>query len=268
MHPTIDLEFIELSFYSVLVLLGLLAGLAVAYLYLRGRSRRLRAPGAFLDSVLVALGTGWVGARAYHVLTHWEYYQARPEEIAQFDLGGLAIRGAFIAAFAGVALYARLRRVSFWHLADAAALALALGQAVGWVGALVHGANYGVISESPPAMDLPDLYGLVQPRFPLQHAEIALFALVFVGLLIMAGQRRRPGSLFLAYLFVVSAANLALGFERGDETLYVYGMRIDQIVDAILAAAGLTGLLAQKWMERRALTRAGDVRKAIGNPSD
>ncbi len=259
MHPTLDLDWIELSFYTVFVMLGALAGLGVAYLYLRSRSRRLSAPGMFLDSALVTLAFGWVGARTYHVLTHWDYYQARPEEITQFGLGGLAVRGAFIAAVLAVALYAPLRRVSFWHFADAGALGLAAGQAIGWVGALVHGANYGIISESQVAMDLPDLYGLVQPRFPLQHAEITLFSLVFLGLWMMAGQRRRAGTIFFAYLLVVSAANVALGFERGDETLYVYGMRIDQIVDAVLAAIAFAGVTAQEWMERRAVTRMTSV---------
>jgi prolipoprotein diacylglyceryl transferase len=231
LHPTIDLDFFQLDAYTALVALGVLAGLLVAYLFLRTRSRRASAFGAFLDGALVALAAGWAGARAYHVLTHWEYYVARPEEIAQLGLGGLGIRGGLVLAFLAVFVYARGRRFSFRHLADAAALGLSIGQAVGWAGALVEGANYGVVSDSRIAMELPDLYGLVQPRFPLQHAEIALCAVLFVGLLWQAAQRRTPGTLFLMYLLIASPANALLGFQRGDETAYAGPWRVDQIVD-------------------------------------
>ena len=142
--------------------------------------------------------------------------------------------------------YSAVRRISFWYFADAAALGLAIGQAIGWMGALIQGANYGVVSDSPIAIDLPDLYGLVQPRFPLQHAEITVFALLFIGLLFAAAQRPRAGTLFVVYLLLASLANFALGFQRGDDTAYVGALRIDQVVDAALAA-----LAVLIWVGRR-----------------
>lgn len=246
MHPTIDLDFFELDVYTALVALGILAGLLVAYLFLRSRSRRASAFAAFLDGALVALAAGWTGARGYHVLTHWEYYAARPEEIAQLGLGGLGIRGGLVLAFLAVFVYARVRRLSFGHLADAAALGLSIGQAIGWAGALVQGANYGVVSDSRIAMELPDLYGLVQPRFPLQPVEIALFAVLFIGLLWQAAQRRTPGTLFLMYLLIASAANALLGFQRGDETAYAGPWRVDQLVDLALVFCALVAWAWQK----------------------
>lgn len=245
MHPTFDLDFFELPVYSALVALGMAAGLASAYVFLRARSRRAAAPEIFLDGALVVFAAGWIGARAYHVASHWDYYSARTEEITQFGLGGLAMRGAFIVGVIALALYCRVRRISFWRLADAAALGLALGQAIGWVGALVQGANYGIVSDSPAAMDLPDLYGLVEPRLPLQHAEIALFAVLFVALIVLAARHPRRGTLFLTYLLVASLANVALGFVRGDESTSLGSWRVDQIVDAILGLLGMAGLIGR-----------------------
>jgi len=242
MNPIIDLNGFEIPEYTAIVALGAAAGLLAAYLFLRTRSLRASAANVFLDAALVTFVAGWIGARAYHVVTHWDYYAARPEEIAQVGLGGLGIRGAFVLGLVSLVIYAAVRKISFWYFADAAALGLAIGQAIGWVGAFLQGANYGVVSDSQIAMDLPDLYGLVQPRFPVQSAETVFFALLFIGLLYAAMHHPRPGALFVAYLGLAAAANFALGFQRGDETAFVGLLRIDQIVDAVFVV-GATGLV-------------------------
>ncbi len=255
MRPTIDLLFFELPLYSALVFLGIALGLLATYAYWRARARRAVTPALFLDGALVVVAAGWVGARAYHVALNWEYYAARLDEIAQPGLGGLGIRGAFIAGFIALAAYAWARRLAFGKLADAAAIGLALGQAIGWVGALMCGANYGAPNDSALAMELPDLYGLNAPRFPLQHFEIGLFALLFVGLLALAARRPRAGVLFCGYLLVASAANLALGFQRGDETVFVGVLRVDQIVDAGLGLSACAGL----WWRIQPKTKRGTL---------
>ncbi len=295
MHPTFDLDFFELPVYSTLVGLGMVLGLATAYVYLRfslgnaprgpagsrwgsrdwrsaggsaTRSRRASMSEIFLDGALIVMAAGWIGARAYHVAMHWDYYSARPEEITQFGLGGLAVRGAFIVGVIALALYAQVREVSFWRLADAAALGLALGQAIGWVGALVQGANYGIVSDSPAAIDLANLYGLVEPRSPLQHVEIAMFAFLFIGLIALASRHPRRGTLFLTYVLVASLANVALGFVRGDETLYLGVLRVDQIVDAIFVLLAVVGLLWRIKTPHRGASTRPDVwytRENLGN---
>jgi len=136
----------------------------------------------------------------------------------------------------------------FAKLADASALGLAIGQAIGWGGALARGANYGGVSDSQIALELPDLYGLIAPRFPLQHFEIGLFVALFVGLIVLAARKPRAGTLFLAYLLVAAAANFALGFWRGDETVFVGALRVDQIVDLIFGALALGALI---WRNAR-----------------
>ena len=251
MNPIIDFDWFQIPEYTAIVALGAAAGLLAAYLFLRTRSLRASAPNVFLDAALIIFAAGWLGARAYHVATHWDYYAARPEEIAQAGLGGFGIRGAFLLGLAALIVYASVRKISFWYFADAAALGLALGQAIGWVGALVQGANYGVVSDSAIAMDLPDLYGLVQPRFPLQFAEVVFFTLLFIGLLYAAAQSPRSGLMFVAYLGLASAANFALGFQRGDDTAMIGQLRIDQIVDVVfVVGAVFLGLWRQTSLRR------------------
>jgi prolipoprotein diacylglyceryl transferase len=255
MNPIIDLDWVQIPEYTAILALGAAAGLLAAYLFLRTRSLRASAPQVFLDAALITFVTGWVGARAYHVATHWDYYSARPEEIAQVGLGGFGIRGAFILGLAALVIYAAVRKISFWYFADAAAIGLAVGQAIGWVGALVQGANYGVVSDSQIAMDLADVYGLVQPRFPVQSAESVFFALLFIGLLYVAAQRPHSGVVFIVYLGLASAANFALGFQRGDDTAFVGPLRIDQVVDAVF----IVGAIYLGWRRRAGARTKGNA---------
>jgi len=168
MHPTVDLGFQEIPLYTALVILGAVVGLAAAYLFLRTYSRRVYSPELCLDAALAVFAAGWVGARAYHLALNWDYYAARPDEIWNWQAGGLAMRGALIGGFIALAIFTRARGVSFWRLADAAGLGLAVGQAIGWVGAYAWGANYGAVSDNAIAMELPNLYGIVEPRLPLR----------------------------------------------------------------------------------------------------
>ncbi len=262
MHPTIDLDFVELPVYSVLIALGAGVGLAAAFLHLRRTVQEGRAllPAGralfdfFQDCAVLVFAAGWVGARAYHVLTHLDFYAARPDQILQWGalpgspfLGGLGLRGAFLAGGIVLAVYARVRRFSFWPVADAAALGLAAGQAIGWIGALAEGANYGAVSDSRWAVDWPDLYGLVQPRWPVQHLEIGFFAVLFLFLVRMSMRKPPPGRVFLVFLLITSVSQVALGALRGDETAYVGPVRVDQIVDAGLGLLALAGLFRQKF---------------------
>jgi prolipoprotein diacylglyceryltransferase len=146
-------------------------------------------------------------------------------------LGGMAMRGALITGLAGLVLYAHLRGLPLGQLADASALGLAIGQAIGWIGALSRGANYGVASDSRFAVELPDIYGLNAPRFPYQHFEIGLFLLLFVGLGYLALRRQEPGILFLTYWLTSSVANLVLEIWRGDSTIFIGALRADQVTD-------------------------------------
>jgi prolipoprotein diacylglyceryltransferase len=239
LHPKFDLFFFDLPTYSAFVMLGAVVGLCATFSYLRLRLRHTVTLPVFLDGTWVVFVTGAIGARAYHVALNWEYYVARPSEILLLDLGGLAMRGALIAGLAGLVFYARLRNISVGKLADGAVLGLAIGQAVGWIGAYTWGANYGIVSDSPIALDLPDAYGLIAPRFPIQPLEIILFTALFIGLIGLALHPVSVGRLSLTYCLIASIVNFGLGFGRGDETLMIAGLRIDQWVDALFAVSAL-----------------------------
>ncbi len=231
----------DFSVYSVLILLAGLLGLAVTLWSARRRGLAL-AP--VLDAALVVVLFGGLGARAYHVLTHWDYYAQNSDQLWNLAQGGMGLRGGLLLGLCALALYARLRRMSFWALGDAGALGLALAESIGWFGAGLVGANYGIVSDVSFARDLPDVYGIIEPRIPVQLIGSALFFVLFIGLARWGRSRRaQPGALLLAFLALASLGNLALDFARGDETLIWNGWRIDVWVDLSSAAIALPALV-------------------------
>src|SRR5699024_8484000 len=84
----------------------------------------------------------------YYVLCGWDMYQgASWWSIFAVWEGGIAIHGALIGAILTAIVFARVKRVSFWQLADIVAPSLILGQAIGrWGNFMNQEAHGGPIS--------------------------------------------------------------------------------------------------------------------------
>ncbi|NLE77876.1 MAG: prolipoprotein diacylglyceryl transferase [Chloroflexi bacterium] len=238
--------------YSLLLTAGLLAGL-VWFVWRARRGWGAEAAGWAADAFLAAAAGGLVGGRAAYVAANWEYYQENLAEVTALWRGGLAFAGALAGGWLALWLFWRLSRggrgVSFGALTDQAALALALGTAFGWLGCLASGVAYGRVAHGPLAFLLPDVFGIVAPRYATQPLGLALTLLVFVALRLL--ERRRPphGVLWAAFLLLYGGGLALLEGLRGDETLYLGAWRAGQLAGSTLALAGLA-LLLWSWQGR------------------
>jgi phosphatidylglycerol:prolipoprotein diacylglycerol transferase len=233
----------DFAVYTVMLTLAAISGFGAAYFFAR---RWGIATNVFLDGAILVTLAGIVGARAYHVAMRWDYYRANPDDILNLAQGGLGMRGALILGLIALVIYARVRHLALGQLLDAGAVGLALGQALGWLGAHYAGVNYGIVSDSVWAVELADIYGLVEPRYPVQVWASAFFAVLFLALALSAWRMRGlAGGLFLAYLLAASLGGFASGFIRGDETLYVGDWRADQLVDVDWVAVALIAMGAR-----------------------
>ena len=248
--------------YTVLLDAGLLLGVIVAWWQAR-RFDTMNDPGIVVDAAFWSVIGGVVGGRAGYVVAQREYFAYHPQEIWQVWQGGLSWHGAFLGGAVALLTWHTLRT---WltprppgggpqrlppplaALTDAMAPGLALGSTFAWVGCLLAGIAHGVVSYGPLTYDLPDLYGVQARRFATQPVGAAWSLLIFV--LLLLGRRSRRGLNTFAYLFLAFGGDLLLGFTRADETLYWDLWRVGQVVDAVLAAAGLLGVIFL-WQQGR-----------------
>ncbi len=203
-----------------------------------------------LDATFWTLAGGLIGARLAYVVPNWADYAHRPAALLSFWGGGLVFQGGLIGGMIALLLYSALAELSFLQLIDLAAPAVSLGQALGWIGAWMHGANYGLVLRSPLSVWAPDLYGVYAPRFPTQAVASALGILLFFGLHKLSKFHLRPGSLGWIYLFCNGLGHFLLEFTRADEAPYWGFLRLTQVVELIevIIAASLLYL----WLRRKA----------------
>jgi phosphatidylglycerol:prolipoprotein diacylglycerol transferase len=210
MHPIIwQLGTQPLYSYTLSLYIGILLGLGLSWW--QGRQwgiARQTITGAAVCGLTGALLAG----RLVYMLPQLDHYLTEPKLIGVW--GNQLFPAALLGGLGMLALYALFQSVSFWRLADLAALGVPVGQTLGWLGALLHGAAYGRVTYAGYSWELPDLYGVVRPRFPTQAVGIVI-ALVTAALLWSLRQRAWPaGRLFAMYLSLNSLGYFSLAFSQ------------------------------------------------------
>lgn len=136
----LDLGFIEIYWYSLTMLAGVLLGSLVAFLEVRRHKINLVE---FENMAFYAILFGFLGARIYYVLFNLDYYLKNLSEILAVWHGGLAIHGAIIGATLAIFVYCQKKKMNFLKILDICAPGLILGQIIGRWGNFFNGEAHG-----------------------------------------------------------------------------------------------------------------------------
>ena len=279
----IQLGGLEVRFYSLAILAGLFAGIALAH-------REARRLGENPDHVLniAALGAllGIVGARLYHVFDQQEWPRYRDDPAAIFAVwnGGIGIFGAVAGAVAALLLYmyftARVRPVGSAGLTlpvierrrpplralrwlDIGAPAFLLGQAIGRWGNFFNQELFGKPTDLPWGISIPfEQVAAEAPAYAAAYLDGAtrfhplflyesLLNLLGVAVLLFVARRfahrLRPGDVLLLYLMWYPAVRFSLEFLRTNPWEQG-GVPMAQIISVALFLGALATLI---WRHRR-----------------
>lgn len=233
--------------YPALLSAGVI--LAAGLVFVRGRRRGI-PPLTLADALLAtALGALLLGRAAY-VAVHWDYYVHHLRSAVQPWDGGLVWHGALVGGLLGTVLLGRLRNVPLLTLLDLLAPGAAALSIFAWLGCLTVGCAWGVPVYPEQrllwslSLDVPDLYGIREPRVAVQLLGAAWSLLVLCAVWRFRHRIRHKGALFSLWLTLHSAACFTLGFLRGDDWPLVLGWRVDQLLNLALSIAGVCGLVA------------------------
>jgi phosphatidylglycerol:prolipoprotein diacylglycerol transferase len=255
MYPTLfTIGKVAIPTYTVLLDLGIILGLVLTYL----EGKRLLDNGeTALDLGLWAVIGAIVGGRIGYVLVNWSAFAENWARALRIWEGGLSFHSAFLGGLAVTGILALLRRrsakpISFWELGDVVTLGLSLGIAFGWAACLMGGCTYGALGKGFGYATLPDIYGVVAPRFATQVVGLAYSLVLFVGFWLLRGRWPFPGASFLMFLLLYFGGQFFLEFVRGDEALYFGPWRLAQVLDLALALLAAVGLVVLWWQAREA----------------
>ena len=135
----------RIAYYGIIIGLGMLAGIWMAQ---SDAKRRGQDPEIYLDFALYGIIFSIIGARLYYVIFEWDFYKDNLLEIFNLRAGGLAIYGGVIAAVLTMITYTRLKKVSFFSMADSGVLGLVTGQIIGRWGNFFNCEAFGGYTDS------------------------------------------------------------------------------------------------------------------------
>jgi phosphatidylglycerol:prolipoprotein diacylglycerol transferase len=231
-----------------------LVGYLVGYRIARARIARglVAMTDHDLDALMGYLVMGMlIGARLFYAAVYERgHFLDDPLEIFRLWHGGLSFHGAVLGMTVACALFARVRRVPFWEVADTLALAGTPGLFFGRLGNFINGELYGRPSAVPWSMVFPS-DPLRVPRHPSQLYEAIGEGLLLFLLLrtlerwAVARGRYRPGLLAAAFLIGYGVLRFLLEFTRQPDTqlgLVLGPFSMGQLLSATMIAVG-AGLL-------------------------
>ncbi len=126
--------------YGFLIALGLF----FIYLYCKLNYRNYHLSLPSVESALIwTFVSSLIGARLYHVLSTFSYYQDSPLKIFFVWEGGLGIFGAIIGGVIGASLYCKRHKVNLFNLLNLMAPPLLLAQAIGRLGNFFNHEGFG-----------------------------------------------------------------------------------------------------------------------------
>ncbi|MDP1416904.1 prolipoprotein diacylglyceryl transferase [Peribacillus simplex] len=239
----IDLGPIQVHWYGLIIGFGVLLGLIIA---LRESERRGLDKEIFTDMILFAVPIAIISARIYYVIFQWEYYSQNPGDIIKIWNGGIAIHGALIGAVLTAIVFAKVKKVSFWKLADIAAPSLLLGQAIGrWGNFMNQEAHGGEITRSfLENMHLPEFIINQMYINGTYYHPTFLYESIWniVGVIILLSLRKvnlRRGELFLTYVIWYSIGRYYIEGLRTDSLMLTESLRIAQVISIVLVAVAI-----------------------------
>lgn len=229
--------------------LCLLSGIALAW-WLGGR--RWRARGGTADTfdgiVFTAVISGIVGARIYHVLTHWEDYFGpgrNPVSALFIWEGGIAMFGSLIGGALGAWLAARKLGASFPAFADSIAPGLIFAQAIGRLGNWFNQELFGGPDNGPLGLEIDPIHRPVGMEDQATFQPTFLYEMTWNlagGLLLLWLDRKFKmgyGRLFALYMLVYGTGRFWIEGIRTDFS-YMWGpLRTNQVTALTVALSGL-----------------------------
>jgi prolipoprotein diacylglyceryl transferase len=261
--PTPTISVVEIGPFSAhIYALCIMTGVALA-IWL-GNKRFIAAypdaRGIVSDVAIVAVPSGVLGGRLYHVATTPERFfgaNGRPEDILKIWQGGLGIWGAIslgaLGAFIAYKYLARTRQLpQFRFFLDAIAPGIVFAQAIGRWGNWFNAELFGRPTDLPWALEIPRWarpegfkeFLTFHPTFLYESLWCAAIGFT----LIRVGGKLKGGQTFALYIATYCLGRLAFELIRIDEANLILGVRVNVFVSIVV---GISAVVAFRSFSSR-----------------
>ncbi|MGQ7343285.1 prolipoprotein diacylglyceryl transferase [Streptococcus suis] len=231
---------LEIRWYAVCILLGLMLGV---YLAVKEAPRKKILQDDIMDFILIAFPLSIIGARIYYVAFSWNDYKDDILSVFAIWNGGIAIYGGLITGAIILYFFTQYRFIKTLDFLDVVAPSVMLAQAIGRWGNFFNQEAYGKAVDSLnylPRFIRDQMYIDGAYRQPTFLFESLWNLLGFVVICIL---RRRPkllkqGEITAFYLIWYGCGRLLIEGLRTDSLMFL-GIRVSQWLSGILILVGI-----------------------------
>ena len=262
MFPTLTLGRLTIHTFTLLIDFGLVG--ALVWLWRRAPAHG-REPARWLYAGLCAAGGAILGGRLAFVVANWAYFSNHFFESFKLWEGGYAWPGVALGGLLGLLIYSRVKAEPMTPILDELSLPVLLLSALGWIGCAAAACAAG--KDVPPgslpfAVNWPDLYGVVLPRWPTQIIGLSLSLIAF-GYLFSQRDRQWPKGLrFALAILFIALISFAVSNVRGDDMPLVSGWRLDIVANAAMIVVGGVALVVAWVLEPAKESHREDAKDA------
>lgn len=231
---------IDIMWYGILIATGMVLAVLIA---LREAKRLGISEDDILNLAMIAIPSGLIGARAYYVIFNWSYYAGDISEILNFRGGGLAIHGGLIGGILAGLIYAKVKNINFFKLADCVVLGIPLAQAIGRWGNFLNQEAHGGPTDLPWGIMVDGIK--VHPTFLYESIwDLGVFLFLFI----FRKKQKYQGQILVDYIILYSIGRFFIEGLRTD-SLMLGPLRMAQVVSL---ACIIIGVILNYILSRRA----------------
>ncbi len=256
--------------YGFMLMIAFIVG--TIYLIYEGK-REKTSSDTILDMMTFLIVGSIIGARVIYVLLMWgEEFKPMITDAGEtipgapwWDItrGGLSIHGGVLGGILAGIIFCKIKKLSFWKMADFTIVALPLGIFFGRIGCYLNGCCHGIQFHEQmnkpwwtkyPVTPVPESASLEQMPFPIDGAfhhpaplymAIAMLAVFFWLRHFRNNNARFAGHTFLMFVFVYSIVRFIQEMYRFEISSNVIGswLTVAQLASIILGLISLAIML-------------------------
>ena len=239
-HNLFGIEGFDIAWYGVIIGIGMMIATGIA------SYRAVKAgykSDLIIDFILFAIPIGIVCARLYYVAFEWEYYAGDLAKILAIREGGLAIYGGVIGGITTAIVFAKVNKFPLLKLLDFVMPSLALGQAIGRWGNFTNQEAFGNLITNPKLQFFP--YGVYIDRLEEWHQATFFYEsmaniTLFILMMLIVKKVKKDGWMLATYFMGYGCIRFFVEGLRADSLYLIPGLRVSQMLSAILILLGLT----------------------------
>jgi len=240
-HPVfVSLGPLNIYYYGILLVLAFIIG----YFILVKLAKERNIKKELIDELIIYLIPAIIiGARLFEILFYdFNYYLDNPIKVFYIWEGGIASHGALLFGILTVLIFCKIKKISFYQLADILVIPSALAGFFIRIGNFINGEIPGRISNLPWAVKFKDFEGF---RHPSQLYESFIALITFIILYNVRKLKLKPG--FLFWLFITLFSFLRFLVEFFKEGQLTFGLTTGQLLSIPFFLLGLIMLIRKQY---------------------